>query len=102
MRYVLTPLAEYANVAIVEGGCRGADLIAAKIAIELGITVHERPANWKKYGRRAGAIRNREMFDEFQPRSVLAFHDNIEQSKGTKDMIAYAKKNDCPVRLVTS
>lgn len=58
------------------------------------------PANWKRYGRAAGLIRNIQMLDEGNPDLVLAFHTNIENSKGTKNMIEQAKKRGIKVVLI--
>jgi len=79
-----------AGAIIVEGGCRGADLMAASIAKELGLIVEEHPAKWGQYGRSAGPIRNREMMDA-GAELVLAFHKDFEHSRGTKDMITVAR-----------
>lgn len=46
-------------VTIVHGGCpTGADAFADEHARFLGFTVEVHPANWKKFGRRAGPLRN--------------------------------------------
>ena len=44
------------------------------------------PADWKKYGKSAGPIRNREML-KMDPDIVLIFHDDPKNSKGTKDCV---------------
>jgi hypothetical protein len=84
---------------VVHGNARGADSIAGKIAYELQMDVRPYRADWEKYGRAAGPIRNRQMYTTEHPDVVLAFHENIEQSKGTKDMIGIAKKGNTPVIL---
>jgi hypothetical protein len=56
------------------------------------------PAQWDKYGRAAGAIRNKQMLDESQPELVLAFWDG--HSRGTKNMIELAKRAGVPVEVV--
>jgi hypothetical protein len=89
------------DITIIHGDCRGADKMAGEFATLMGFKVIAVPAEWEKYGRRAGPVRNRKMFDENTPDLVLAFHEHIEDSKGTKDMMTYAKKKGCPVRLVT-
>ncbi|MFO7295318.1 MAG: DUF2493 domain-containing protein [Clostridia bacterium] len=52
-------------------------------------------ANWKLYGKAAGPIRNQQMIDDYRPEKVLAFPGH----KGTKDMIARARKAGIPVIL---
>ena len=48
---------------IIHGGARGADLIAGKEAKKLGIRVMEFKADWERYGKAAGPIRNKQMLD---------------------------------------
>ena len=85
---------------IIEGEAEGADLLARDVAEELGFPVEPYPAEWKRYGRAAGPIRNRQMLDEGQPDLVLAFHANIAASTGTADMLGQAKKRGIPTRLL--
>ena len=77
---------------LIHGAARGADSIAAEEGAKLGYEIIPFPANWEKYGKAAGVIRNQQMLQEGKPDFVLGFHDNIEQSKGTKDMISRVKK----------
>ena len=44
----------------VHGACSGVDQTAGRIARQLGFIVTEFPADWKKYGRAAGPIRNKD------------------------------------------
>ena len=81
------------DAVIIEGECRGADLMARKLAEEKNFVVKKYPADWSKYGRSAGPIRNRKMINEGNPDIVLAFHEDWENSKGTKDMIKLAEEN---------
>jgi hypothetical protein len=74
---------------IIEGGAKGADRIAQQVGKELGIKVKEVNANWAAYGRAAGPIRNKKML-KLKPDLVIAFHNDIEKSKGTKNMLAQA------------
>ena len=50
------------------------------------------PAQWSKYGRAAGPLRNTQMLSEGNPDIVLAFHDNIKRSRGTRNMIVQSLK----------
>ena len=91
---------------VIEGEARGADSIARNIALSLGLEVERYPAEWDKYARPgrknpAGPIRNIQMLKEGKPDLVLAFHDNIAKSTGTKHMIEIAKKAGVEGRLVT-
>lgn len=76
---------------IIQGECNGADQIAKQTAKALHYPVSECYAtNWELHGLAAGPIRNRQMLKE-KPDLVIAFHDNIALSKGTKDMLNAAK-----------
>jgi hypothetical protein len=78
---------------LIEGEAPGADSIAAKWARRNGITVFAFPADWDLYGRAAGPIRNKQMLDEGKPDMVIAFHDNIEESRGTRNMLTILRKS---------
>jgi hypothetical protein len=91
---------DYENVTIIEGEAKGADLMARKLALECGLDVEGYPANWNKHKKAAGAIRNRKMLDQ-RIDKVIAFHSDIENSKGTKDCITEAKRRGIPVTLIT-
>ena len=51
------------DVTIIEGGARGVDLLSKKASFKLGFKVIEVKAEWDKYGRGAGIIRNIKMLD---------------------------------------
>ena len=82
---------------IIHGCAKGADSLAGNLASGRGWGIMRFPANWSKYGRAAGPIRNQQMLDESKPDLVVYFHDDIENSKGTKDMITRAEKANIPV-----
>lgn len=83
-------------VTVIHGDARGADTLGGLAAQRLKLEVHAFPANWQRFGRGAGPIRNREMLDE-RPDLVLAFHDDLDNSKGTADMVRIARKAGIPV-----
>ncbi len=89
------------HTVIIEGEAEGADLLARSVAEEIGFTVEPYPANWARYGRGAGPVRNRQMLDEGQPHLVLAFHDNIQESKGTADMVKQAAKRGIETLIIS-
>jgi predicted Fe-Mo cluster-binding NifX family protein len=74
---------------ILQGGAMGADYFCSLEAARRNIRVFEYPAEWEKYGRGAGYIRNEEMLKE-NPDVVLAFQ--VGNSKGTQHTIDLAKK----------
>ena len=71
------------------------------MAKQLGFEVREYPAKWDEHGKAAGPIRNRQMFDSEKPELVIAFHNDLANSKGTKDMVAYARSKGCPVNFIS-
>lgn len=48
---------------LVHGGAVGADEMAANFARSLGMRVEEHRADWDRYGKRAGYVRNKKMVD---------------------------------------
>jgi hypothetical protein len=51
----------YPRIVVVHGGAQGADLLAARAARELRLRQEPHRADWQKYHRRAGYVRNEEM-----------------------------------------
>ena len=84
------------EIEIVSGNARGADKLGERYAKEHNLPVKLFPANWDKYGKRAGYLRNQEMANYSD--MLIAFWD--EKSKGTKHMIDIAKKQDLTVIVV--
>ncbi len=87
---------EQIQLTIIEGECRGVDTIAREWAIKRQVNYLPFPANWDQ-GLGAGPQRNQKMLDDGKPDLVFAFHDNLNQSKGTKNMVSLAKKKKVPV-----
>ena len=85
---------------VIHGDARGADRMAGRIADEMGFKVTDFPAKWTEFGRAAGFIRNRQMLKE-GPDRVIAFHENIAESKGTKDMLKISEEVGVPTELHT-
>ena len=78
---------------IIHGGARGADSLAGNLATSLKMKVIKFPAEWDKYGKAAGVLRNQQMLDDGHPDLVVYFHKDLENSKGTKDMVTRAVDN---------
>jgi len=72
---------------LIHGACRGADRIAGEVANRLAITVVEYPARWGELGKAAGPRRNHQMLAEGKPDLIVAFHDHLHTSRGTRDMV---------------
>ncbi len=86
---------------VIEGEARGADTIGRKVAEGMGVEVLPFPAQWSRYGRAAGIMRNQQMLDEGKPTLVLAFHSDLPNSKGTKDMVRRARKAGIKTQVIT-
>lgn len=87
---------------VIEGNAPGADRLSRLVGVgDLNVPVLTVPADWTKYKKAAGPVRNRKMLD-YKPDRVLAFHDNISESKGTKNMVELARKFKIPVKVVKS
>ena len=84
------------DIEFVSGGCRGVDKMGEKYAEENGMNVKVFEADWKKYGKSAGPIRNSEMADYGD--ALIAFFNG--ESKGTLDMINKAKKKKMPITII--
>jgi len=88
------------STVIIEGEAKGADTIAAVIGAYLGYEIERYPADWNKYQRAAGPIRNKQMLTEGKPDLVLAFHSDLEKSKGTKSMVMLAMTAGIETRVI--
>lgn len=86
---------------VIQGGARGADRLAGQIAAAFGIDCIEVPAEWDRYGRGAGPKRNQKML-EMEPNLVLAFHEQMDLGKGTRDMVTRARKAGIDVEVFHS
>lgn len=84
------------NVSIVSGMARGADRMAYNFAMENNVKVYAKAADWDKYGKAAGFIRNKEMAQMAD--GCLAFWDGV--SKGTENMIYTMRSMGKPVWVV--
>lgn len=73
--------------AVVSGGARGADALAARFADVYNLPLLVLPADWKKHGRMAGPLRNTEIVRCAD--TVVAFWDGA--SRGTRDAIEKAR-----------
>lgn len=84
--------ASHSGLLVVQGGARGADKIVRETCTELGIECKTVDAEWVRYGKAAGVIRNQRMLDEYKPDLVIAFLFTFSQNKGTRDMINRAEQ----------
>lgn len=87
---------------VIEGGARGADQLSRDVALDrFGFEVKRYPADWETHGRAAGPIRNQQMLVH-PAHGVVAFHDDLNESGGTANMVAIALKAKLPVYVAAS
>lgn len=82
---------------VIQGGAKGADQLAKAWSIVEGCPMIEVPANWDKYGKSAGSIRNRWMLEYGMPDLVVAFPGGT----GTENMVKRARTAKIDVFEVT-
>lgn len=119
---VVTVFSEFTpNTVVVHGYANGLDTIADVVARDMQLRVIPCPAHWRHnerkcvevwgpcpvdccevVGRPAGVLRNHMMYDAYHPAVVHGFHNNILNSKGTRDMLKYSMKRNTPSWLHTS
>lgn len=84
------------NVVVLCGGARGADELGRQFAEKHGFMIEMFPADWKKFGKRAGVVRNREMAQSAS--GCVVFWNG--SSRGSANMIEEAKRAGVPLRVV--
>ena len=88
-------------IEIVSGHAFGADTLGEKFAKAYNYPLRIFPANWDKYGKAAGPIRNEQMAKyaaEADRGMLIAFP--IGESKGTRNMIKLAKQYGLEVNVI--
>lgn len=78
----------YKEIEIVSGGCYGADLLGEQFAKEFKLNVQRFPAEFDKYGKAAGPIRNKQMAEYAD--AAIVFWD--AESRGSLNMIQLMRK----------
>lgn len=78
---------------VVSGGASGVDALGEKWAIEHSVPVKKFPANWEKFGKKAGPLRNEQMADCAD--ALIAVWDGL--SRGTLNMIENADRRGLKV-----
>jgi len=80
---------------IVSGKANGVDTFGEEYAMKNEIPIKSFPANWSKYGKVAGPVRNQEMAEYAD--SLIAVWDG--KSNGTSNMILNMRKLEKPVHI---
>lgn len=89
-------LAGMGDVKIISGMAEGADSLAIRYADEHSLSKILFPANWKRYPRRAGFLRNADMLSVAT--HLIAFWDGT--SHGTRHIIDIARTKGIPVKVI--
>lgn len=93
--YFLSEMRKKRRIVIVSGRANGADQMGERYARERGYSLRTYPANWERYGNRAGPIRNELMAQNAD--ALIAYWDG--RSPGTKNMIDMARDYGLLVRI---
>lgn len=93
--YMEQCLEEHNITEVVCGKAKGADTQGENWGIAHNVPIKEFPAEWNRYGRGAGPIRNEQMGDYAE--ALIAFWDG--RSKGTHNMIKYARNKGLHVTV---
>lgn len=95
IEYCISEIKNKYKLVFVSGGCRGADVIGERFAIQKGYKIERYLAEWDKHGKSAGPKRNEKMAQiaDF----VICFWDG--KSRGTKSMVDLAHKYNKALRI---
>lgn len=88
-------LSKLTEVEIVSGAANGADKLGENYASDNGYPVKQFPADWNRFGKGAGCIRNAPMAEYAD--ALIAFWDG--KSIGTKHMIDLANRFNLKVKV---
>jgi len=84
---------------VISGGARGVDALGERWARRRGIRLRRFPADWSRFGRRAGTVRNEEMARAAaaapEGGCLVAVWDGV--SRGTRHMIDLARQHGLAV-----
>jgi hypothetical protein len=83
------------EITVLCGQAKGADTLGEQYAKEKGYAISYYPADWERYGKIAGYLRNAQMAQNAD--ALVAFWDG--KSRGTKHMIGLAIEYGLKVRI---
>lgn len=82
---------------IISGGADGVDRQAKRFAQNNELPFAEFKADWDKYGRKAGPIRNHQMAQKAD--ALIVIKKKGEETPGTANMIRTAEKRGMPIYI---
>ena len=100
MRFRMSNLS--GKMTLIHGDDKGADRMAVDIWTRiLKYASLAFPADWKRYPRSAGSIRNKKILDDNpEIELVIAFSNDLSISENTQDMIKKALRALIPVEII--
>jgi len=84
------------EIEIISGTTRGADRLGERYCKSRGLTLTQFPADWNRYGKKAGYLRNEEMAKYAD--ACVCFWNG--KSKGTEHMIKLAKNHNLNLKII--
>jgi len=98
------------QLVVIHGAASGIDAIANRVVdTHRGMVDLPLPGQWTTHGKAAGPMRNDAMLkmlmifkEHGYDVQVMAFHDDLDGSKGTKDMVGRARRAGVPVSVFTT
>lgn len=92
----------YPDAVLVHGGARGADQIAAAIWSGWGLPTEAHPADWPRYGRRAGFVRNEHLVEAGADVCLAFIRDHSRGATHTADLAQAAGIRTVRIRQETA
>lgn len=91
IRHALVMHEDSSGTMLVSGGCpNGADAICESVAAALGWPIERHAADWRRYGKRAGLARNREMVARGADLCLAFQRDGSRGTQHTIDLCSIA------------
>lgn len=96
-KYLEQPRERLLDITIISGGAKGADKLGELYAKENGLNYEIYEADWDRYGKSAGYIRNEQMARALPTRAFL-FWDGL--SSGTEHMLNLTRKYKIKTKVI--
>lgn len=87
----------WTSILFIHGDAAGADRACEEACHKLHLPRIVCPADWDRYKKSAGPVRNRFML-KLEPSVIWAYHDDLSNSRGTMDMVSIALKKGILVK----